>query len=241
MLTYLSTYWTLFDHLVDYNLTLLIRSCPSCKEKGMVKEAWYQRERHRKKGETGNAMDDHETGPKTEGVFVMVEQGHVGVTEPWGMKGFVCKPCAAYASSLQQFPFRATSHWCPFLLCNPIHLLWSSFSLPICCCITAVIHLPSGWLSYFVGSLCFINSVMPTSYTALLTFFTFILYHSSCTRRVCCCSTCLASCLLLHLSHCPTSLLTAFLSSISHTVGQKTVPMFGCFAKIEVEQIKKIR
>ena len=24
------------------------------------------------------------------------------------------------------------------------------------------------------------------------------------------------------------------------TVGQKTVPMFGCFAKIEVEQIKKI-
>ena len=25
-----------------------------------------------------------------------------------------------------------------------------------------------------------------------------------------------------------------------HTVGQKTVPMFGCFAKIEVEQIKKI-
>ena len=27
----------------------------------------------------------------------------------------------------------------------------------------------------------------------------------------------------------------------SYTVGQKTVPMFGCFAKIEVEQIKKIR
>ena len=26
----------------------------------------------------------------------------------------------------------------------------------------------------------------------------------------------------------------------SITVGQKTVPMFGCFAKIEVEQIKKI-
>ena len=26
-----------------------------------------------------------------------------------------------------------------------------------------------------------------------------------------------------------------------YTVGQKTVPMFGCFAKIEVEQIKKIR
>ena len=25
------------------------------------------------------------------------------------------------------------------------------------------------------------------------------------------------------------------------TVGQKTVPMFGCFAKIEVEKIKKIR
>ena len=25
------------------------------------------------------------------------------------------------------------------------------------------------------------------------------------------------------------------------TVGQKTVPMFGYFAKIEVEQIKKIR
>ena len=25
------------------------------------------------------------------------------------------------------------------------------------------------------------------------------------------------------------------------TVGQKTVPMFGCFAMIEVEQIKKIR
>ena len=23
-------YWTLFDHLVDYNSTLLIRSCPSC-------------------------------------------------------------------------------------------------------------------------------------------------------------------------------------------------------------------
>ena len=31
MLTYLSTYWTLFDHLVDYNSTLLICSCPSCK------------------------------------------------------------------------------------------------------------------------------------------------------------------------------------------------------------------
>ena len=27
----------------------------------------------------------------------------------------------------------------------------------------------------------------------------------------------------------------------THTVGQKTVPMFGYFAKIEVEQIKKIR
>ena len=26
-----------------------------------------------------------------------------------------------------------------------------------------------------------------------------------------------------------------------HTVGQKNVPMFGCFAKIEVEQKKKIR
>ena len=26
-----------------------------------------------------------------------------------------------------------------------------------------------------------------------------------------------------------------------NTVGQKTVPMFGYFAKIEVEQIKKIR
>ena len=26
-----------------------------------------------------------------------------------------------------------------------------------------------------------------------------------------------------------------------YTVGQKTVPMFGCFAKIEVEQLKKIR
>ena len=26
-----------------------------------------------------------------------------------------------------------------------------------------------------------------------------------------------------------------------YTVGQKTVPMFDCFAKIEVEQIKKIR
>ena len=30
MLTYLLTYWTLFDHLVDYNSTSLIRSCPSC-------------------------------------------------------------------------------------------------------------------------------------------------------------------------------------------------------------------
>ena len=30
MSTYLSTYWTLFDHLVDYNSTSLIRSCPSC-------------------------------------------------------------------------------------------------------------------------------------------------------------------------------------------------------------------
>ena len=28
--------------------------------------------------------------------------------------------------------------------------------------------------------------------------------------------------------------------STAYTVGQKTVPMFGCFAKIEVEQIKKI-
>ena len=28
--------------------------------------------------------------------------------------------------------------------------------------------------------------------------------------------------------------------SFCSTVGQKTVPMFGCFAKIEVEQIKKI-
>ena len=25
------------------------------------------------------------------------------------------------------------------------------------------------------------------------------------------------------------------------TVGQKTVPMFGCFAKIELEQIEKIK
>ena len=30
MSTYLLTYWTLFDHLVDYNSTSLIRSCPSC-------------------------------------------------------------------------------------------------------------------------------------------------------------------------------------------------------------------
>ena len=30
MLTYLLTYWTLFDHLVDYNSTLLICSCPLC-------------------------------------------------------------------------------------------------------------------------------------------------------------------------------------------------------------------
>ena len=29
-------------------------------------------------------------------------------------------------------------------------------------------------------------------------------------------------------------------SYTSTTVGQKTVPMFGCFAKIEVEQIKQI-
>ena len=29
--------------------------------------------------------------------------------------------------------------------------------------------------------------------------------------------------------------------SLSCIVGQKTVPMFGCFSKIEVEQIKKIR
>ena len=28
---------------------------------------------------------------------------------------------------------------------------------------------------------------------------------------------------------------------LEYTVDQKTVPMFGCFAKIEVEQIKKIR
>ena len=33
MSTYLLTYWTLFDHLVDYNSTSLIRSCPSCKGK----------------------------------------------------------------------------------------------------------------------------------------------------------------------------------------------------------------
>ena len=26
-----------------------------------------------------------------------------------------------------------------------------------------------------------------------------------------------------------------------YIVGQKTVPMFGCFAKIELEQIEKIR
>ena len=32
MLTYLSTYWTLFDHLVDYNSTSLIHSCPLCKD-----------------------------------------------------------------------------------------------------------------------------------------------------------------------------------------------------------------
>ena len=30
-------------------------------------------------------------------------------------------------------------------------------------------------------------------------------------------------------------------AAVERTVGQKTVPMFGCFAKIEVEQIKKIR
>ena len=30
MSTYLWTYWTLFDHLVYYNSTSLIRSCPSC-------------------------------------------------------------------------------------------------------------------------------------------------------------------------------------------------------------------
>ena len=30
MSTYLSTYWTLFDHLVDYNSTSLICSCPPC-------------------------------------------------------------------------------------------------------------------------------------------------------------------------------------------------------------------
>ena len=30
MSAYLLTYWTLFDHLVDYNPTSLIRSCPSC-------------------------------------------------------------------------------------------------------------------------------------------------------------------------------------------------------------------
>ena len=29
--------------------------------------------------------------------------------------------------------------------------------------------------------------------------------------------------------------------NISCTVGQKTVPMFGCFAKIELEQIEKIK
>ena len=52
------------------------------KEKGTVKEARYRRERHRKKRETRNATDDHETGPETEGVFVVVERGHVGVTEP---------------------------------------------------------------------------------------------------------------------------------------------------------------
>ena len=32
-----------------------------------------------------------------------------------------------------------------------------------------------------------------------------------------------------------------FVRRFRDTVGQKTVPMFGCFAKIEVEQIKKIR
>ena len=35
-------------------------------------------------------------------------------------------------------------------------------------------------------------------------------------------------------------ILPHIVSSVS-TVGQKTVPMFGCFAKIETEQIKKIR
>ena len=30
-------------------------------------------------------------------------------------------------------------------------------------------------------------------------------------------------------------------SVCAHTVGQKTVPMFGYFANIEVEKIKKIR
>ena len=55
------------------------------KEKGTVKEARYQRERHSKKGETRNATDDHETGPETEteGVFVVVERGHVGVTDSY--------------------------------------------------------------------------------------------------------------------------------------------------------------
>ena len=32
-----------------------------------------------------------------------------------------------------------------------------------------------------------------------------------------------------------------FVLPFGPTVGQKTVPMFGCFAKIEVEKIKKIR
>ena len=31
------------------------------------------------------------------------------------------------------------------------------------------------------------------------------------------------------------------ISNIDYTVGQKTVPMFGYFAKIEVEQIKTIK
>ena len=52
------------------------------KERGTVKEARYQRERHSKKGETRNATDDHETGPEIERVFVVVERGRVGVTEP---------------------------------------------------------------------------------------------------------------------------------------------------------------
>ena len=40
MSTYLSTYWTLFGHLVDYNSTSLIRSCPSCWPGKLLPVVW---------------------------------------------------------------------------------------------------------------------------------------------------------------------------------------------------------